>query len=761
MAARKVMDATNSSTGELIYFKGHAKATFLSSGSSVEDSINKLNNDIATFPTPQKGEKGDPGEVGPQGPQGPQGLQGNSGFTGTGLELVNNLTQGGATAALSAEQGMILSTTVYGFRPHSNVVYVNLDYKANGGGGAFERAKINDLFHNGYGGYVELEMYISQTCTCTRANTSNSAILDFGVSNIGANSNGQLGNTITGSTGTVLQANESTCVLSYKGTLESSKYIFIRSRVQGQVKIIYRLGVPSEDGLVQQVDSNTQRLNAVTGSVNGYDSRIATIESQLKSYMKTGDLTQSVKNGIYTYSSTTVGSVATVTFSSNGAWRCIEQSVKAGEKYIVTGTGGGGARLYCLMNNSNVIKVIAGSGEVQSNLVLSVEEDGKLYCSFDNNFTYQLLRQYFAGTDFKAIWENGSYEFGKLCNFDYTAPTIGSFNLPSTGKINTIYSWYNGLVSAYPNYVSRENCDTVMSSLGVTKPSSLSSWPMYIYKFSSPKTPNASAYSTETSSANRIKAFILTGTHNEETSIWDCYNAMKLVCEKWTEDKNLEELRWNADIYIIPCYNLYGVENSTRTNENGVDLNRNAPTSDWTVQGALGDSTYSGTSGGSEYSTKVMMHYLSTIKPQVFIDHHTTNVGSGTSEGDGKNLIYTLCKYQIGIDIANAVISQMTRKWKMRYTDTFPSVENDNVMFGYTEYDTIKGSIAKYASEKNCLGSVYESNFGTLYKNGVYSTSNRQTNTPTVNTCATEGFINYLLRCLGSYSQFVGVNALN
>ena len=102
----------------------------------------------------------------------------------------------------------------------------------------------------------------------------------------------------------------------------------------------------------------------------------------------------------------------------------------------------------------------------------------------------------------------------------------------------------------------------------------------------------------------------------------------------------------------------------------------------------------------------------------------------------------------------------MTRKWKMRYTDTFPSVDPDNTLFGYTLHDNVKGSIGKYAAEQGVLGSTYESNFGILYKNGVYSTDNRQTNTPLINTCATEGFINYLLRSLAAYSQFVGVNKL-
>lgn len=54
-----------------------------------------------------KGSPGAAGEQGPAGPQGPQGPQGNSGYSGAAgeLEVVNNYTEGGATAALSAEAG--------------------------------------------------------------------------------------------------------------------------------------------------------------------------------------------------------------------------------------------------------------------------------------------------------------------------------------------------------------------------------------------------------------------------------------------------------------------------------------------------------------------------------------------------------------------------------------------------------------------------------------------------------------------------------
>lgn len=54
-------------------------------------------------------------ERGERGAQGPVGPQGNSAFDGDGVEIVNNLTQGGEAAVLSAEQGKILGSIVADF----------------------------------------------------------------------------------------------------------------------------------------------------------------------------------------------------------------------------------------------------------------------------------------------------------------------------------------------------------------------------------------------------------------------------------------------------------------------------------------------------------------------------------------------------------------------------------------------------------------------------------------------------------------------
>ena len=42
MAIRKIKDAKDLSTNELIYFKGHAQATYMSDGRTVEDAVNNI-----------------------------------------------------------------------------------------------------------------------------------------------------------------------------------------------------------------------------------------------------------------------------------------------------------------------------------------------------------------------------------------------------------------------------------------------------------------------------------------------------------------------------------------------------------------------------------------------------------------------------------------------------------------------------------------------------------------------------------------------
>ena len=54
MATRKIKDAKDLSTNELIYFKGHAKATYMSDGTTVEDAINNIEVDLSDYATKEE-----------------------------------------------------------------------------------------------------------------------------------------------------------------------------------------------------------------------------------------------------------------------------------------------------------------------------------------------------------------------------------------------------------------------------------------------------------------------------------------------------------------------------------------------------------------------------------------------------------------------------------------------------------------------------------------------------------------------------------
>lgn len=156
MTTRKIKDAKDLLTNELIYFKGHAKATYMSDGRTVEDAINSIGTgeDGATF-TPSvdtagnlswtnnkglsnpatvnikgpkgeqgiQGPKGDTGEKGADGPQGIQGIQGPQGEPGPQFPVVeitsspvalqpNKYYKAGTVASLEITLAVPTDTTV-------------------------------------------------------------------------------------------------------------------------------------------------------------------------------------------------------------------------------------------------------------------------------------------------------------------------------------------------------------------------------------------------------------------------------------------------------------------------------------------------------------------------------------------------------------------------------------------------------------------------------------------------------------------------
>ena len=88
------------------------------------------------------------------------------------------------------------------------------------------------------------------------------------------------------------------------------------------------------------------------------------------------------------------------------------------------------------------------------------------------------------------------------------------------------------------------------------------------------------------------------------------------------EIKKNPELIENNTILLIPCLNPDGKDLKTRTNTNGVDLNRNYPTTNWELSEKK-DCYYSGDSPASEIETKFLIQVIDEYKPDRILTLHT------------------------------------------------------------------------------------------------------------------------------------------
>ncbi len=81
-----------------------------------------------------------------------------------------------------------------------------------------------------------------------------------------------------------------------------------------------------------------------------------------------------------------------------------------------------------------------------------------------------------------------------------------------------------------------------------------------------------------------------------------------------------------SSVLFIPCLNPDGMQNNTRTNSNGVDLNRNFPTKNWGEDtSAAGDNPenyYAGSSPASEIETKFLVEIIDEYKPKLVLTLH-------------------------------------------------------------------------------------------------------------------------------------------
>lgn len=132
-----------------------------------------------------------------------------------------------------------------------------------------------------------------------------------------------------------------------------------------------------------------------------------------------------------------------------------------------------------------------------------------------------------------------------------------------------------------------------------------------------------------TREGNIIKVFTNDHIENAENTILfigvvhgDEPEGEELIIKQIEKIKNnLQEFSKNKLIFI-PCLNPDGKELGTRTNANGVDLNRNFPTKNW-EKSPIKDRYYSGDAPASEIETNFLIKLIEEEKPDIIVTLHT------------------------------------------------------------------------------------------------------------------------------------------
>jgi hypothetical protein len=181
------------------------------------------------------------------------------------------------------------------------------------------------------------------------------------------------------------------------------------------------------------------------------------------------------------------------------------------------------------------------------------------------------------------------------------------------------------------------------------------------------------------------------------------------------------------------------VDKNVRVNQNGVNVNRNCPTSGW-VEANAGTTDYTGASAASEYETKLFAHYLDTLNPFVYVDHHNSYKSVRNISWWGSAVEQHL------LNALATVIADRSRKLRKRLTGVYP--EGNWAIDGYATDYINQGTRGRYGYEQGIHTFTFETNAVAFYENGANVPNGTEQYGSLASTVAVDGFLNFVLLAL-------------
>ena len=256
----------------------------------------------------------------------------------------------------------------------------------------------------------------------------------------------------------------------------------------------------------------------------------------------------------------------------------------------------------------------------------------------------------------------------------------------------SVFAMYDTLMSENPLYITK-------TELGADSQGKK----LYRYDF---KNPDVLKGGTGDASTKKTKIILVSGIHNEYAGIYSLFHAMKQI----TTNPELTDLKNNVHFIVVPVVNVYGVDNNTRANENGINMARNfevgfsANTGSETL-GFSGVEAF--TENGCIYIDNIMQENSDAI---LFVSCHNF---AKSGDNAPNSFMWAYCETKYYCNIADKVISKLSKAWGEKYDcipfeNAYVSGNGDSKYIGFSELAPRLGTEANQALKYGIQSGVFE-----------------------------------------------------
>lgn len=277
-----------------------------------------------------------------------------------------------------------------------------------------------------------------------------------------------------------------------------------------------------------------------------------------------------------------------------------------------------------------------------------------------------------------------------------------AYNVNDITTTDDVYALYNSLVEAYPDFAEVDNIGVDSNGKAIYE---------YLFGVDEYGYVNGKR-SKDDIILGKPMILVVTGVHGDERSaIASAYQFFRDLCQ--SDNPLIQELRNRYGFKVIPVACPYSLDHNTRTNKNGVNVNRNFPTN-W-KQTSSGDD-YGGARASDQSETLALEEWIANNRRALFlIDFHNSGYTEEVSylAGDAKVFDWSemaMCYYY--------AVDKVKPYWKRE------GLTNVNLIYAYTGFDgDFKNfaSVSNYATSQGIQGLCLEASWNQNTDFGLHS----------------------------------------